>query len=120
MLQILFEPFCNFCTNSWQTKNLPLSVFIQVAAQLKIIPHVKQQITIQEVFSNGLLVATLYTSIAVFGLFIGILQIFVVSEPVIWIIVGPFLLISFLLQISFINNVIKPKIQLIQEQELYS
>ena len=65
-------------------------------AQLKIIPHVKQQITIQEVFSNGLLVATLYSSIAIFGLFIGILQIFVVSEPVIWIIVGPFLLISFL------------------------
>ena len=127
LLLVMFE-FLDL--GSGTPTDLPLDIFTIVfsigallellLAQLKLIPNVKKLSTIQELFSQGLFVATLYTSIAIFGFFYGILQIFVLYEPVNWIFVGPFLFISFLLQIFFINNVIKPKMQSIQDQALYS
>jgi F0F1-type ATP synthase membrane subunit c/vacuolar-type H+-ATPase subunit K len=73
-----------------------------------LIPQAKQQTDYRLAFSQFMITMFLFQSIGILGLLFGLLQLFVNVVPIDWLIVSPFLIMSYLIGHYTINNTIVP------------
>lgn len=90
---------------------LAIISLIEIAfVMMGIIPSLSNKENIDEKYGSLLMGSTLYQAIAIYGLLLGILQIFVVVEHVSWMISGSFIILSMLLQVIYIQTTVNSNI----------
>ncbi len=89
-----------------------ISIIEIVIVTKLLIPSVINKTSIEEKYGLLLMGSTLYQAIAIYGLLLGILQIFVVIEHVNWLISGSFIILSMFLQIVFIQTTVDTHLKL--------
>ena len=89
-----------------------ISIIEIVIVTKLLIPSVINKTSIEEKYGLLLMGSNLYQAIAIYGLLLGILQIFVVIEHVNWLISGSFIILSMFLQIVFIQTTVDTHLKL--------
>jgi hypothetical protein len=80
---------------------------IEIIVVMKVLtPSISGKTDVNERYGVMLMGSVLYGSISIYGLLLGILQIFIVVEHVNWLISGSFITLSMLLQVIYIQTTV--------------
>ena len=86
---------------------LIIMALIEIIVVVKVLtPSISTKTDVNERYGMMLMGSVLYGSIAIYGILLGILQIFILVEHVNWLISGSFIILSMLLQVIYIQTTV--------------